>query len=161
MNEFEKELDNILNLNNSGIVSYKVYTIARANFAKKYDKQLVVVPKFVAEWYNDSMDGTFSAVIASYAFNDNLESVKWVSQNGGMELLCKMYLYGYTVEKEKLYLLKNKLTNRYLMKHKLDFNLDFQESSSDADTPIWKTKFTQSEIDDMETGSYEQIDVAE
>ena len=71
-------------------------------------KPLDIIPEFVEKWYNDNiLYGTFSGVIASYAFNDNLDSVKWVNRNGGMELLCKMYLYGYTVvEKEKLYILK-------------------------------------------------------
>ena len=71
-------------------------------------KPLDIILEFVEKWYNDNiLYGTFSGVIASYAFNDNLDSVKWVNRNGGMELLCKMYLYGYTVvEKEKLYILK-------------------------------------------------------
>lgn len=65
-------------------------------------KKLVVVPQFVADWFEDSMEGTFAGVISSYAFND-IEAVKWVQGNGGIDLLCRMKLYGYTVEKEQLY----------------------------------------------------------
>lgn len=72
----------------------------------KADKQLVVVPKFVAEWYEKMITGTFSAVISSYAFRPEFDSVKWVNKNGGMNFLCKMFLYGYAVEKEKLYVLE-------------------------------------------------------
>ena len=68
-------------------------------------KPLVVVPQFVADWFEDGMVGTFSAVVASYSFNDN-EAITWVHDNGGLDLLCKMKLYGYTVEKEKLYVLE-------------------------------------------------------
>ena len=65
-------------------------------------KLLVVVPQFVADWFKDRMGGTFSAVVASYSFNDD-EAITWVHDNGGLDLLCKMKLYGYTVEKEQLY----------------------------------------------------------
>ena len=65
----------------------------------------VEIPQFVAGWFEDGMVGTFSAVVASYSFNDN-EAITWVHDNGGLDLLCKMKLYGYTVEKEKLYVLE-------------------------------------------------------
>ena len=68
-------------------------------------KPLVVVPQFVAVWFEDKMLGSFSAVVASYSFSDD-EAITWVHDNGGLDLLCKMKLYGYTVEKEKLYVLE-------------------------------------------------------
>ena len=68
-------------------------------------KPLVVVPQFVADWFKDRMGGTFSAVVASYSFNED-EAITWVHDNGGLDLLCKMKLYGYTVEKEQLYVLE-------------------------------------------------------
>lgn len=69
-------------------------------------KQLLEVQQIVADWFEDSMEGTFSGVISSYAFNNDLEAVKWVQGNGGIDLLCNMKLYGYTVKKEQLYVLK-------------------------------------------------------
>ena len=68
-------------------------------------KPLVVVPQLVAVWFEDRMLGSFSAVIASYSFNDD-EAITWVHDNGGLDLLCKMKLYGYTVEKKQLYVLE-------------------------------------------------------
>ena len=67
----------------------------------------VEIPQLVAVWFEDRMLGSFSAVIASYSFYDN-ESITWVHDNGGLDLLCKMKLYGYTVEKpkENLYFVK-------------------------------------------------------
>ena len=68
-------------------------------------KPLVVVPQFVAVWFEDKMLGSFSAVVASYSFSDD-EAITWVHDNGGLDLLCKMKLYGYTVKKEQLYVLE-------------------------------------------------------
>lgn len=65
----------------------------------------VEIPQLVAVWFEDRMLGSFSAVVASYSFNDD-EAITWVHDNGGLDLLCKMKLYGYTVEKEKLYVLE-------------------------------------------------------
>ena len=113
--KFEKELDKNIK---SGKISWEsdstqYYMVSKPALELVFGdwqppKQLDIIPEFVEKWYNDNiLYGTFSGVIASYAFNDNLDSVKWVDRNGGMELLCKMYLYGYTVvEKEKLYILK-------------------------------------------------------
>lgn len=65
----------------------------------------VEIPQLVAVWFEDRMLGSFSAVVASYSFNDD-EAITWVHDNGGIDLLCKMKLYGYTVEKEQLYVLE-------------------------------------------------------
>ncbi len=121
-------------------------------------KELVVVPQFVADWFEDKMVVSFLSVVSAYSFSD-YEDIKWIQDNGGLDLLCKMKLYGYTVEKEQMFYLKNVMTNNYLMQHKLDFR--FGESDSKEDSPHWQTKFNQSEIDGMETGSYEQIEVDE
>lgn len=153
-------------------LSQEVRALKIENEKLKADKQLVVVPKFADDAIRSLSNGVRGAFDAIYLIKskveqytelnaDWIEVYNWIFEGGNSGIFERAFLDGYTVEKEELYLLKNKLTNRYLMKHKLDFNLDFQESSSDADTPIWKTKFTQSEIDDMATGSYEQIEVTD
>ena len=56
------------------------------------------------------MSVAFSEVVSAYSFSGNEATAwvyEWVYENGGIDLLCKMKLYGYTVEKEKLYLLKH------------------------------------------------------
>ena len=102
------------------------------------------------------MVASFLSVVSAYSFSD-YEDIKWIQDNGGLDLLCKMKLYGYTVEKEQMFYLKNVMTNNYLMQHKLDFR--FGESDSKEDSPHWQTKFNQSEIDKLNIGSYEQIEV--
>lgn len=130
-------------------------------------KPLVVVPQFVAVWFEDRMLGSFSEVVASYTFNDN-EAIKWVYNNGGLDLLCKMKLYGYTVEKEKKFSLVNKITGEYLVLPAIEYRIknenifDHSIHCKKDDLPKWKPEmyqFTKVEITSMETGSYEQIEV--
>ena len=67
-------------------------------------KPLVVVPQIVADWFEDRMVASFLSVVLAYSFSvDEDEDIKWIRDNGGIDLLCKMKLYGYTVEKEQLY----------------------------------------------------------
>lgn len=70
---------------------------------KLQQQALPVVPDFVDRWYEFHMNGTFSAVITAYAFDGDDKAVVWLGENGGMDLLCKMKLYGYTVEKPQLF----------------------------------------------------------
>lgn len=67
----------------------------------------------------------------------------------------------YEVEKPQLFYLKNKLTGLYL--YRLD-KVDFREQDyckDRDDKPLDYCLFTQQEIESMETGSYEQIEVTE
>lgn len=78
--------------------------------------------------------------------------------NSKLFVLFHLAINGYTVEKPQLFYLKNKMTRKYLRKSKHtkdDWNEDFDR----VETVNNKTKFTQQEIDSMETGSYEQIEV--
>lgn len=126
-------------------------------------KPLVVVPQIVADWFEKNEDD-LSFKIWGYLINWKLQDKKsdffrWMKKESEcIEILIRMQ-DGYTVEKEKMFYLKNVMTNNYLMQHKLDFR--FGESDSKEDSLHWRTKFNQSEIDGMETGSYERIEVDE
>ncbi|MDN5402849.1 MAG: DUF1642 domain-containing protein [Lactococcus sp.] len=104
MSEFEKELEKFNLENGTDYRTLNQYSDVLTTHFKDWQppKPLVVVPQFVADWFEDGMGGTFSAVVASYSFGDD-EAITWVHDNGGLDLLCKMKLYGYTVEKEQLY----------------------------------------------------------
>lgn len=130
------------------------------------DKQLVVVPQFVAGWFEEKMSVAFSEVVSAYSFSGN-EAIAWVYENGGIDLLCKMKLYGYTVEKEKLYLLKHidfcktdKDYDWFMIKFS-DGPLNHLRVEKGQKPSTIDCKFTQQEIDSMEVGSYEQIKVEE
>ncbi|ARD99498.1 DUF1642 domain-containing protein [Lactococcus lactis] len=64
---------------------------------------------------------------------------------------------GYTVEKPQLFYLKNKLTGMWLMRDEVDKVYPYDHTLDIRNID----KFTQQEIDSMQTGSYEQIEVTE
>ena len=126
-------------------------------------KPLVVVPQFVSDWFDINQDGIDGNIKALTRNIDRKLKIEWsemdrwfmYSPNKPIETLISMKLYGYTVEKEKLYRLKNKITNQYINMN--PYNGHCHESMIFGD--CYKCVFTQSEIDDMEVGSYEQIPV--
>ena len=176
MSEFEKELDGILEIiKDEKFYNSKLYALPSIEELKAHfkdwqpPKTLVEVPQCVADWFEDSMEGTFAGVISSYAFND-IEAVKWVQGNGGIDLLCRMKLDGYTVEKEQLYVLKHidmskfsENSSLYLsrsIKSEIFGKYDHMRVPDGVDvSEIEQCHFTQSEIDELNIGSYEQIPV--
>ena len=120
--------------------------------------KLLEVPQFVAKWLDRK---------SLYAINGPIpiEIIEWSQKQTGyadlgrnINHLLKLKVNGYTVAKEKRFYLKNKLTGNFLMKWgdalSEDTVFTLQEESN-------KGQFTQQEIDSMETGSYEQIEVEE
>lgn len=82
-----------------------------------------VVPKCVADWYEDYKgDLEFNIYNLCIEYRDNGQGVnkdlkKWFgndSRTKPIETLVKMKLYGYEVEKEKLYTAQLKSTGEYL-----------------------------------------------
>ncbi|MCT0068048.1 DUF1642 domain-containing protein [Lactococcus lactis] len=172
MTKFEEEFNYLIELSGKvliGQVDAEAFEKNRIAFFEKYEtdqqQALPVVPEFVDRWYEFHMNGTFSAVITAYAFAGDDKAVAWLGQNGGMDLLCKMKLYGYTVEKPQLFYLRDELTGQFLAKDNQFKNEDryFFWNGADPLThsigTAWKLTFTKQEIDSMETGSYEQIEV--
>ena len=128
-------------------------------------KPYIEVPQFVADWFEEKMGGTFSAVIKSYSFDYN-EATAWVHDNGGFNLLCKMKLYDYTVEKEKKYILKHvDMSEQYnntsiYLAHCKNTRIQHEIYLNGTDmSEIEQCHFTQSEIDELNIGSYEQKEV--
>ena len=171
MNEFEKELEKNMELNK---VAYKRENICNDFLISKRDiehifeewqpkKPLVEVPKIVADYIETQKDNNYNG--SAYLIVKHYDSFKdegndselniWIANN--FNDFLNAIVNGYTVKKEKLFYLKNVMTNNYLMQHKLDFR--FGESDSKEDSPHWQTEFNQSEIDSMKTGSYERIEV--
>lgn len=78
--------------------------------------------------------------------------------NNPIQTIFKM-LDGYTVEKEKLFYLRNKITRAYLFEDAHDEYFEYFNVKRKEMDRRRKAKFTQSEIDGMDAGSYEQIEV--
>ena len=133
---------------------------------------LPVVPECVAEWYEEHKDDLdYSIYSLCEEFDDTepnrepTEFESWFDIVSNQPILTLVGMRnGYTVEKPQLFYLKNKLTTSYLA---LDINTGYYEHWGEEIIPKllnkqgYKSSFTQEEIDSMQTGSYEQIEVAE
>ena len=129
---------------------------------------LPVVPEFVAKWYEEHKDDLESSiyrlciefnqkVVNTLKTKKKLENWFDYTENKPIETLIRMQ-EGYEVEKPQLFYLKAKellVVGDYdhVEDLWLDWNKNFTPKKQDAH------KFTQEEIDSMETGSYEQIEV--
>lgn len=84
----------------------------------------VVVPQFVADWYEEHKDNLEYNIWDWMKYNlepkkrENVIFSQWLGKtvNNPVETLIKMKLFGYEVEKEKQYLVKFKgLNRRYII----------------------------------------------
>lgn len=81
-----------------------------------------VVSQFVADWYEDNKDefedNVYNLCVLFYTTDNkpSRELNRWFDCpiSKPIETLVKMKLYGYKVEKEKLYRMRHKLTGEYL-----------------------------------------------
>ncbi|MCT3086009.1 DUF1642 domain-containing protein [Lactococcus lactis] len=126
-------------------------------------QSLPVVPEFVAEWIEYvKEDGIFNA-LALLDKDDMPEGVnEWLflqSNDDNINLIIRAWLDGYTVEKPQLFYLREKNTGYYLRKKGNNEYGITPHYSNDYDEKYMHYKFTQQEIDSMQTGSYELVPV--
>ncbi|MDN6455189.1 MAG: DUF1642 domain-containing protein [Lactococcus lactis] len=136
---------------------------------------LPVVPECVAEWYEEHKDDLdYSIYSLCEEFDDTepnrepTEFESWFDIISNQPILTLVGMRnGYTVEKPQLFYLRDELTGQFLAKDNQFKDKDryFFWTGADPLThsigTAWKLTFTQQEIDSMQTGSYEQIEVAE
>ncbi|MDS4951048.1 DUF1642 domain-containing protein, partial [Streptococcus pneumoniae] len=78
------------------------------------EPEKVVVPQFVADWYEDVVDGFYivlERLVLNYRNNTNMPICKWFFETeDALKILINMRQFGYEVEEEKRYLvtLKNR-----------------------------------------------------
>ena len=133
-------------------------------------KPLVVVPQIVADWFEKNEDD-LSFKIWGYLINWKLQDKKsdffrWMKKESEcIEILIRMQ-DGYTVEKEKKYILKHidlsksSSDDSLYLTHGFYKALEHIRYSKDVDMSKFKQcHFTQEEIDKLNIGSYEQIEV--
>ena len=132
----------------------------------KQQKDLPVVPEYVGEFIEDCKkegDCLFGILADAKRFEHDMPDLVyfWLDDEGNNnELFARALFNGYTVEKPQLFYLKAKellVVGDYdhVEDLWLDWNKNFTPKKQDAH------KFTQQEIDSMQTGSYEQIGVDE
>lgn len=108
-----------------------------------------VVPQFVADWYEENKDYFEDKVYdlcVQFNFDEselNSDVAEWFghSKSKPFETLVKMKLYGYEVEKEKLYRAKNRHTGEYLcycFKFYHDKNSSSENQRFTAEEKRWK-----------------------
>ncbi|MCA2391264.1 DUF1642 domain-containing protein [Lactococcus sp. NH2-7C] len=171
--EFQELLDKYSNLNDNYekevIRSSKIESQIIDLKSQLQQQALPVVPECVAktvELLKNNPESSWSKLYSSLGE----EGVDWLNEfqhkderfgfgelNNKLFVLFHLAINGYTVEKPQLFYLKNKLTRLYLFKA-------FGYSKYGEQYELRKEKdfqFTQREIDSMETGSYEKIEVAE
>jgi hypothetical protein len=175
MTKFEEEFNYLIELSGKvliGQVDAEAFEKNRIAFFEKYEidqqQALPVVPECVGEWIECvKKDELFNAL--GLLDNDNMpkDVDEWLflqSNDDNINLILRAWLDGYTVEKPQLFYLKNKLTTSYLA---LDTNTGYYEHWGEDIIPKllnkqgYKLSFTKQEIDSMQTGSYEQIEVTE
>ncbi|MDM7535205.1 DUF1642 domain-containing protein [Lactococcus lactis] len=122
---------------------------------------LPVVPDFIGKLINTfgaPEDGKYINYSASYL--EIQKELDWIDNHQKTWLTA--LLIGFRVEKPQLFYLKNKLTGAYLYYDEAygeATNLYSDIFGNVEDFFGTKTKFTQQEIDSMETGSYELVPV--
>lgn len=135
-----------------------------AELKSQIEKQQPDIPEFVANYIEAAKEDFWTLLSAMDDPNLSSRVGDWLKGGSfnNQEIFAQAWINGYTVAKQKRFYLKNKLTSLYLTlntgeneyyEHHHDCALKNQEG--------WKYKFTQQEIDSMETGSYEQIEVQE
>ena len=81
------------------------------------EPQKLVVPQFVADWYEDIVDDFYVVLVRlvlNYENNTDMPICKWFFETeDALTILINMHQFGYTVEKEKRYLVKVKGVNGY------------------------------------------------
>ena len=172
MTKFEEEFNYLIGLSGKvliGQVDAETFEKNRIAFFEKYEtdqqQSLPVVPGFVAEWIEILKTKGLKPLKNPETYEETgfteetlQDIVFWISEH--QEDYMRAWLDGYTVEKPQLFYLKNKLTGAYLYYDEAT-KLYSDIVGNVEDFFGTKTKFTQQEIDSMQTGSYEQIKVEE
>lgn len=163
MSEFKKDFDELIVLGNSpDLTRYQEYHDKMKDFFEKYEpKQLVEVPQVIADFIEDNKESVkLYGALNEISELGHEELYKWVFQQmEGQELFARAWIEGYTVKKEEVFYLKNKLTGLYLYRSDKSILAEQSYCEDIKGNPLDYCIFTQEEIDKMHTGSYEQIEV--
>ena len=165
MSKFEKELENKVGPHDRTFNGHKLFLGGfLAEHFKDWQPQqaLPVVPEHVGDYISELKEKghgiQFGLMCSTHnvAGEGNEKAINWKDDNA--EDFARAWLDGYTVEKPQLFYLRAKellVVGDYdhVEDLWLDCNKNFTPKKQDAH------KFTQEEIDSMQTGNYEQIEV--
>ncbi len=168
--EYQELFDKYSNLNDSyekEVIRSSKLESQIANLKSRLQQQaLPVVPDCVAEWISEDIENNtvvedILTIIITSDDKDLKEYGLWIKKNPVTYVIARTL--GYTVEKPQLFYLKSKslLENEGESEEP---DVDELYLNAKGNLVIYKgdaKKFTQSEIDSMQTGSHEQIEVTE
>ncbi|WP_307984086.1 DUF1642 domain-containing protein [uncultured Lactococcus sp.] len=134
--------------------------------------KLLEVPQFVADWYEENKEDLeyqvylMNIIISKKESTAEMSSIElWFTDedelNKPLETIFAMK-NGYTIAKEKRFYLKfNKQLFNLENRDTVYSDLYLDDEGALITDKKYAKKFTQQEIDSMDTGSYEQIEVEE
>ena len=167
--EYQELFDKYSNLNDSYekevIRSSKLESQIIDLKSQLQQQALPVVPECVsgAIAWDEQMDNSIAKILKDiFTASDKglKEAGLWVKNNPEKYIIARNI--GYTVEKPQLFYLKNKIELEDVGSDLIGYlNLFLTNNGYLTNNINHAKKFTQSEIDSMQTGRYEQIEVAE
>ena len=188
MSNFEEEFNNCLHF---GFIPNEPQNKIIEHFKDwQPPKPLLKIPQFMADWFeyqlknNNDLDkfggndifriiqdvikvSNGESTWEDYGVTDEIAKFAEDNEELFLNLIVNCSLgYGYTVEKEKLYILKHiDLSEQYnynflYLSHGRNIELGHERIAKGIDmSKVEQCHFTQSEIDKLNVGSYEQIPV--
>lgn len=125
------------------------------------EPQKPVVKQFVADWYEEHKDdfetnlfNTIGLVIRDFEDGDLSAFEEWIldKHKAPFQTLVNMHQFGYTVEKEKRYLVSVKGVSKEdgILNHKM--NKDIWLFSNKNESTMYKVKHTRKELEEADFG---------
>lgn len=181
MTKFEEEFNYLIELSGKvliGQVDAEAFEKNRIAFFEKYEtdqqQDLPVVPECVDIWIKkcQELNWMITDVLAPESWSSDFakDTENWLKKSKeNFNLLALAFITGkYEVEKPQLFYLKHiDMSKRdkdhdYFAQIRNDrFEHDSVRNNTLPGVEVVGVKFTQQEIDSMQTGSYEQIEVTE
>ncbi len=145
-----EEIKNIGTLKINDTVSHQQIDMVDKNkvlgiISQIHEPKKPVVPQFVAEYIEYCKHEKFYALHGAYNnMDDRLKC--WRFKGNNSELFAKAWLFGYEVEKEKLYIAMLKISGEYL---RLDCNGNFGHYKADREFILSVARVFQFTEDDL------------
>jgi hypothetical protein len=113
------------------------------------EPQKVTVPQFVADWIEECKNDDFHLFGAMEEMSLHQKKLDyWFREDDNMELFARAWLFGYTVEEEKRYLVKmNGLNSKYTILTYIERLEQWMFSDGKIDTKYYRKIHTRKELE--------------
>lgn len=167
MKKFEEEFNYLIELSGkvlTGQIKAEKFEKQRAIFLKEYSEkqkpEIPEVPQFVADWLDKKPLYTINSFIPVEVIGWSKKQTGYADLGMNINHLLKLKVNGYTVAKEKRFYLKSDRELEDVGDTCIGYITLYLNNDGYFTTNRKRArKFTQEEIDSMQTGSYEKIPV--